>query len=150
MLNYSIYEDGNGGDLWIKNNRIQYTMALYVACYLRMFGGNVAQSTTSQLPDGYKKSWWGNDINNTTEWVNSDTERLLLGMTITPRNTIILEEAVKKDLKSLEKYGKISVQILLPSLNKVAIRITIEQTKKDTFDMVWDNTKNEIIENYFI
>jgi hypothetical protein len=142
MLNYSIYEDGNGGDLWVKNNRIQYTRALYVACYLRMFGGN----TTSQLPDGHIKSWWGNDINKPNEWVNSNTERVLLGMTITPRNTLLLEEAVKKDLKSLEKYGTISVQILLPLLNRVTIRITIEKSEKNSFDVVWDATSKEVIE----
>ena len=153
MNNYSIYESGDGGQLFIQNNNIQKTSALYVAVYLKLFGGNVEASTTSNDLSGELRSdWWGNDITQpSSTWINSETERVLKGISLTPAAIVEIEQAVLKDLEGLKEFGDIEVGVNFPSLNRVNIKITIRQVSEDVeILVVWDNTKNEVVQEIMI
>jgi len=150
MENYSIYDNGDGGQLFIQNNDIQKSGGLGVAVYLKLFGGNVDASTTGQEVSGeIRKDWWGNNRFDTSrKWINSETERVLRGASLTDQSLIDIEEAVKTDLESLKIFGEISVSVAYPGLNRVSIAITIKQVAQDAeILVVWDATKNEIIQN---
>lgn len=151
MQNESLYEDGNGGQLFLRNFEIIQTEGLATLAYLKMFGGNVEANTKKEnLPGEILEDWWGNNpTDNSSKWINSNTERILRGVELTNQNLANIKEAVKKDLKSLEVYGKIEINISYPLLNTVKINIQIkEPTKKDSNSLIllWDATRNEVIE----
>jgi hypothetical protein len=152
MINYSIYDDGNGGEIYIKESSIEYSKALYVAVYLRMFGGNVEGVTNRDNKTKEERlDWWGNDIKGDGKsWVNSKSEKLLKSFTITQSNILLLEDAIKKDLDDLKKYGEIKVEIIHSKINQISIKINIIQGKNNQIQMVWENTLKEIIEVKYI
>ena len=155
MINESIYEDGNGGQLLLKNNNIAQTSSIYTLAYLKMFGGNIEASTVkNNVVGAIRNDWWGNDVNeNSSEWINSETERTLKGIALTTKNIYRIQQAVKKDLKSLEEFGAIEISITYPDINRVSIEILIkEPERKDNnrLIVIWDNTKNEIVNQEII
>lgn len=155
MLNNSIFEDGNGGQLVLKNNEIVQTRSLSTLAYLLMFGGNVEAETQKENSIGELKfDWWGNDPNlPSSTWINSRTERTLQGIEISSSSRYTIEEAVKYDVKSLEQYGEVTVNVTFVNLNRVSIVITISEPniKKDNrLTIVWDSTRNEVIEKNII
>lgn len=153
MENYSIYGSGNGGKLYIHTNDIQKSGGLGVMVYLKLFGGNVEASTVKENVLGeFRNDWWGNSIEpNSEKWINSQTERTLKGISLTPAAIVEIEEAIHKDLKLLEKYGSINVDVTFPGSNRIKILITINQTSEESqIVVVWDNTMNEVIEQRII
>lgn len=153
MINYSTYEDGTGGELVIKNNGIVTTEALYTAIYLRLFGGNPGAKTTREKPNNeFNETWWGNDSQgDSSQWINSETENVLRGMTINTTNIVKLESAINTDLEDIKQFGEIGIEITYPSLNSIEILITITNTQgKDEVLLVWDATRNEVIESKII
>ena len=155
MINESIYEDGNGGQLLLQNNDIGQTESLATLAYLKMFGGNKASSTTKDnVVNELSTDWWGNyKTDPSDKWINSETERLLQGLALTSGSRIDLENAVKRDLKSLEQYGKIEVTVTFPRINTVKIDIVIiEPSRKNSTRLVliWDATRKEMIEQILL
>lgn len=155
MINYTIYEDGNGGQLYWKNNDIQITKSLSTLAYIYMFGGNIESDTVRNNEIGNLRfDWWGNSIeNNSSKWMNSETERTLRGIDLTVSSRIKIEQSVKQDLKRLEKYGNVDVVVAITGLNKLEIQITITQpnnNKNEKLLIVWDATKNEIIDKIIV
>lgn len=150
-LNKSIYEDGNGGQTIQRNNEIVQTRGLGILAYLEMFGGNVeAETQKENNPGELHLDWWGNDSNlNSDTWINSRTEKVLRGIELSSSSIYTIKSAIQYDLKNLERYGKITINVTLPSLNTVKIDITIEEPSKKTeqrLTIVWNATRNEIIE----
>jgi len=150
-LNESIYEDGNGGSLLLRSYEIVQTNSLAILAYLLMFGGNVNEITKKEnSPAELSIDWWGNKkIDNSSKWINSETEKFIRGIALTSRNRSLIEQTVKRDVKSLEEFGKITVDVTYPELNRLKILITIKEpsAKNSTsLALVWDSTKNEVIE----
>ena len=151
MQNESIYEDGNGGQLLLRNYEIIQTKGIAVLAYLKMFGGNIEENTQKVNSTGeIRNDWWGNNTtDDSNKWINSSTERILRGVELTNQNLANIKEAVKKDLKSLERYGKINIAVSYPLLNTVKINIEIIEPNKKEYNslvLIWDATRNEIIE----
>lgn len=155
MLNNSIYEDGNGGQLVLKNNEIVQTRSLATLAYLLMFGGNVeAETKKENAPGELKFDWWGNDPNlPSSTWINSRTEKTLRGIEISSSSRYRILEAVKYDVKSLDRYGDVTVEVAFTSVNNVKITITISEpsvVSDQNLTIIWDATRNEVIEKNII
>lgn len=155
MINETIYEDGNGGQLYPLNNDIARTDGLATLAYLEMFSGNVEADTVKENNIGeLRKDWWGNDSNgNSNEWINSETERTLQNIELSSASIARIRQSVIKDLKDLEQFGKIDVEVTLPGINKVQIEVTINEPSKkesNTLILIWDASKKEIIQNITI
>lgn len=155
MENYLIYEDGNGGQLSLKNGEIESTDSIFMLAYLNMFGGNIESSTQKEnIPGALNNDWWGNDkTENSSTWINSETERTLKGLALTGANLAKIRESVKRDNKGLEQYGTVDIFVSYPAINQVKILITItEPTLKNSnsLKVIWDATKSEIIEKIII
>jgi len=150
MKNYTIYEDGNGGQLEVQSNDILTTDSLYTLAYLKMFGGNVEADTRPQSDViELHSDWWGNDKTKPSDmWINSKTERTLKGIELSSRSLETIKQAVKQDLDSLTQFGGIEVTINIVSLNRV--KITIDTTQGDNLSMIWDNTRNEVIQERWL
>lgn len=155
MRNFSIYEDGNGGQLVLRNNEIAQTDSLATLAYLEMFGGNVEAETRKENAIGeIKLDWWGNDATKSSDtWINSRTENVLRGIEISSSSRYRILEAVKYDVKNLEQYGKVEVDVNFPSTNRINIVITISEPgvkKNQSLSIIWDATRNEVIEKNII
>lgn len=155
MLNNSIFEDGNGGQLVLRDNEIIQTSSIATLAYLAMFGGNVEAETQKENATGeLKYDWWGNDPNKpSSTWINSRSEKVLRGIEISSSSRYRIIEAVKYDTKVLEQYGSVNIDVTFPDLNNVKIVITISEPsiKKDqSLSLVWDATRNEVIEKNII
>lgn len=146
MKNYSIYDDGNGGQLTVQSNNILTTDSLHTLAYLKLFGGNL-EANTKPKSDVIEihSDWWGNDKEKqSSTWINSNTERVLRGIVLNSQSVEKIITAVKKDVESLTQFGTITVTVNIVSLNKVKIIIDTEQS--DNLSMIWDSTKNEVIQ----
>lgn len=155
MINNTIFEDGNGGQLVLRNNEIVQTRSLATLAYLLMFGGNVeAETEKENAPGELKFDWWGNDPAKPSDtWINSRTEKVLRGIEISSSSRFTIEEAVKSDVKSLEQFGEVEVEVSFVSMSRVKIVITISEpsVKNDTsLTLVWDASRSEIIEKHII
>ena len=155
MINNTIFEDGNGGQLVLRNNEIVQTRSLATLAYLLMFGGNVAAETEKEnAPGELKFDWWGNDPTKPSDtWINSRTEKVLSGIELSSSSRFTIEEAVKSDVKSLEQFGEVEVNVSFISMSRVKIVITISEpsVKNDTsLTLVWDASRSEIIEKHII
>lgn len=155
MLNFSLYEDGNGGQLVLRNNEIIQSSSLATLAYIAMFGGNIeAETQKENAPGELKFDWWGNDSNKpSTTWINSQTERTLRGIDLSSSSLFAIQQAVENDVKQLDEFGDVIVDVTFPGLNKIKIVITITEPsiKKNTrLSLVWDATRNEIIEKNII
>lgn len=151
MVNETIYEDGNGGQLYLKNNDIARTDSLYHLAYLEMFSGNVEADTLNENnPGELRLDWWGNDqTENSSTWINSQTERVLRNVELGSRSLARIRQAVENDIEDLAVYGETEVTVTLPAVNKVSIKVSIKEPGKkqaNTLILIWDSTKREIIE----
>lgn len=150
MINITIYEDGNGGQLYNKNNDLATTQSLNTLVYLALFSGNIEESTVRDNIIGeLNNDWWGNDRNSlSSTWINSETERILRGIELNSSSLYEIEQAVKQDTKKLQEYGTVNIDIEIIGINKVKISVNIEQPgrKNPRLELIWDNTRNEIIE----
>lgn len=103
----NLYENGSGGAKIFTKYGSTNTRALYNKVYVALFGGNKEESTTTFKESGELDfSWWGNDRNgDQNEWINSETEKTLQGMTLTSKNQIKAKNAVLSDLRKLSYLG---------------------------------------------
>lgn len=155
MINETIYENGNGGQIYSLNNDIVRTEGLATLAYLEMFSGNIEASTVRENNVGeLRKDWWGNNSNgNANDWINSETERTLQNIELSSSSISKIRQSVIKDLKDLEIYGKIDVEVTLPGINKAQIKVIINepsQKESNVLILIWDASKKEIIENIIL
>lgn len=153
MIDRVIYEDGSGGRQYFKNNSLQTTKTFYVEAYILLFGGNVEGNTSDDYDKGeIRKGWWGNDIEGEKSlWINSRTERALIGASISSSSLRDIKLAAEDDLKLMEKYGTVTVEVLVPSINRISINITIVQGDGTTDILfTWDAVKKEVIESIWL
>ena len=155
MLNFTLYEDGNGGQLVLRNNEIAQTRSLATLAYLKMFGGNVLEKTKKENNTAeLRTDWWANDpVDNSEKWINSETEKVLQGIEISSSSRYTIEQAVKNDVESLETFGSVDVFVAFPGPNDIRITITITEPNAKSssrLNVTWDASKNEIIEKDII
>ena len=154
-FNFTLYEDGNGGQMVLRNNEIIHTRSIATLAYLKMFAGNVSEKTRKENNTGELRSdWWANDpVDNSEKWINSETEKVLRGIVISSSSRFDIEQAVKNDVKDLEGLGSVDVSVTFPSPNYVRIIITITEPNAKSSNrliVTWDASRNEIIEKDII
>lgn len=146
IFNKTIYDDGNGGQLAIRNNDILTTSSLFTLAYLAMFGGNKLSNTVAEISQNeLQYDWWGNYRSTpSSAWINSSTERVLTGIELNSQTIESIKQAVTEDVRFLSDFGELTVNVNIVSLNRVKISVTLNQ--EDIISIIWDNTINEVIE----
>lgn len=148
MNDILIYESGNGGELNIKNGDLESTESLFNMPYLAHFGGNTEASTTGNEVEGEEREdWWGNTFLDADSQMNSELERSLNNNALNSAGRINIERDAVKDLQALSDIADVSSQIIITGANKLTISDKID---KNVINMIWDATKNEIIEEIII
>jgi hypothetical protein len=145
-----LIETGDGGDCVLKGNDLELISGFQNMPYIGLFGGNYVQSTTGPKNTEQAFDFWGNFLINPTLqdiWFNSETERLLNNVALSPSGRIQIEEQVKQDLKFMQKFAQITVSVVLFSIDRIRIEITILEPstqQSNQFIYIWDATNAEL------
>jgi len=145
-----IYESGSGGDISLKNDDIVTIAGLTNQVYLALFGGNIEQSTSEELDDlTIREDYWGNFYFEEENQFNSIYEKTLRTITLNTNGLSILKDAAESDLEYLKQYAEITISISIIGLNKVQLIVSLLEPNNisSRIKLVWDGTKNELIEN---
>lgn len=153
-----LIERGDGGDFKINPTRtdLETVTGFQNMVYLALFGGNVEQSTKQYLAGEQRFDWWGNSTlfrNRQNSQMNSTTERILRDTALNSQGRLIIEQAVKSDLKFMEDFAQVEVFVSLVDVDRVEINVKLIKPNSEAdseITFIWDSTLNELIENKYI
>lgn len=147
-----LFETGSGGDFAIVNNDLLMGESLYQQIYLALFGGNIQASTKpSYLESEERFDYWGNTLiwkDVKTKQFNSETERTLGNVALNSSGRLSILQAVNNDLDYLKGVVDFTVEVGIESVSRISITVSFsEKTNQQdkVLQMVWDNSKNEVI-----
>lgn len=147
MIDITLFESGDGGDLFINNKDILATDSIIQTIYICLFGGNVEAITKGNEPKNeIREDWWGNFLLSDKKLFNSLTEKVLKETALNSNGRIKILNAVKEDLKPLSDVAKIDVDVYLPKQDTVKIIISVVNNQKNNiYEIIWDKMKQEPI-----
>lgn len=152
-----LFEIGSGGDFAIVNNDLLMGESLYQQIYLALFGGNIQASTKpSYLASEERFDYWGNSLiwkDVKTKQFNSKTERTLGNVALNSSGRLSILQAVNNDLDYLKGVVDFVVEVGIESVSRISITVNFsEKTNQQdkVLQMVWNNSKNEVIITKFI
>lgn len=152
-----LFETGSGGDFAIVNNDLLMGESLYQQIYLALFGGNIQASTkSSYLASEERFDYWGNSLiwkDVKTKQFNSETERTLGNVALNSSGRLSILQAVNNDLDYLKGVVDFTVEVGIESVSRISITVSFsEKTNQQdkVLQMVWNNSKNEVIINKII
>jgi phage gp46-like protein len=147
-----LFETGSGGDFAIVNNDLLMGESLYQQIYLALFGGNIQASTKqSYLESEERSDYWGNSLiwkDVKTKQFNSETERTLGNIALNSSGRLSILQAVNNDLDYLKGVVDFAVEVGIDSVSRISITVNFkEKTNQQdkVLQMVWNNSKNEVI-----
>lgn len=149
MTDIMIYESGNGGEIFIKDNGdVETTDGLFNMPYLSHFGGNVEAVTTGQEEEGEERfDWWGNTFLEENSQMNSLLEKSLNENNLSSQGRNFIERDAKTDLQSLNEIGSTDSSVSIISNDKIQVSDRIEQLNQE---IIWTKTKDELIQEITI
>ena len=152
-----LYETGSGGDFSIQGNDIQLSETLFQNIYISLFGGNIEASTTgSEIEGEVRSDYWGNQLfqaNSKPKQFNSVTESLLSNVVLNSGGRLSIQRAVEQDLEHLSNIVQFSVAVNIVSTHKVQIVINttaLANQQQKSYQLIYDNAKNEVITDFNI
>ena len=148
IVDITIFENGSGGDLNLKNEDIETISGLTNQVYIAFFGGNIEQNTSDDLAElEQRKDWWGNFLLKKENQFNSNFERTLKTIPLNSSGLIKIENAAKEDLKFLQEFGDIQINSEITGVNKMALFVNIIEPNNQSTKLkfIWDGTKQELI-----
>ena len=132
-----LYQSVDGGEIEYSNGLALMIPGLETFVYLCLFGGNEDDAGG----DDRTLQWWGNiDEVDKTRQHRSKTQYIIESLPANTANLQRLERATKDDLKVMLDIGlasSIEVQINLPMLNTVEIKLNIDGNTELIFTEVW-------------
>lgn len=81
--------------------------------------------------------------------MNSNTERVLLNVSLNSSGRIQIERAVRKDLEFMKPFATVTVSVSIVSTDRVVIGVNIvrlDNLERRAFVYIWDATNSELIE----
>jgi len=152
-----LFENGDGGQLYLSKDDIQLTEVLYNQFYLALFGGNYEAVTTGNEIEGELRSdYWANSLiwpTSKNQQLNSTTERVLDSVVLNSAGRLAIEQSVKNDLAYLKNVINFTENVYFDGTNNVVIEIKFsEKTNQQerVLQLVYDNAKKELIINKVI
>lgn len=129
IFDLNVFETNNGGDILLLGNDLAIVYGHQNQVYLALFGGNVQMNTPSVLTAEENFDYWANKAlwsDNQNFQFNSNTERTLDNTPLTSAGRILIENAVKQDLKFLSEIATVTVSATITSVNTISIEIRTE------------------------
>lgn len=149
-MDLRLVEIGDGGDFVVKGKDLEIIFGFQNMPYLGLFGGNIEADTGIVNSGEQRFDWWGNSLllsNQPTIQFNSKTERLLNNVSVTSAGRLEVEQTVIEDLKFLEEFATVDVEVLIISTDRISIEIRIQEPsnlESNEFIFIWDATKQEL------
>jgi len=126
-----IIETGNGGDAVLTAHDFSIIFGWENMPYLALFGGNPGFSTPVKTADEEQNfDWWGNALlipNEPGIQFNSLTEFRLANVSLNSEGRLLIEDAVKKDLKFMDDFATVDVVVTIPTVDHVRIQIFVKE-----------------------
>lgn len=130
-MDVEVVETGNGGDLLKRGNDLGMVYSIENMVYLSLFGGNVEQDTPTTRPEAQQAfDWWGNALLMGEEpdtQFNSRTERTLRQVALNGQGRQAIQQAINDDLKHMQPYADITVQVTIVAVDRVRIGIRVKR-----------------------
>jgi len=150
-----LIERGSGGDLVInsKFTDLVTVTGFQNAVYLALFGGNVGQSTKRYVNGEQRLDWWGNSTifnQSPNAQMNSSTERTLREVVLNSQGRLIIEQAVKSDLKFMQDFAQVGVGVYFELNDRIRIEVKLTKpnsAQENEISFIWDRTVNELTIN---
>lgn len=133
-----IENSGNGGDIVFKNNDLVIVNGFENMPYLAMFGGT---------------QWWANDLiffNDESKQFKQLTQKVLETVALNSSGRISIQNAVVSDLKFMQDFATVNVEVSIISDDKVLINIQLirkDNLQKTELIYIWDNTLSTVTKN---
>jgi len=144
-------ETGIGGDIVLAGNDIVVIGGLQNMPYVGMFGGNVEADTQGEkIPGELALDYWANNLlmpQDLAVQYNSELERRLQTVAINSAGRIQLERSIQRDLAFMQNFATVSVEVLLISVDRIKINITIQEPdnlQSNELVFIWDATESEL------
>jgi hypothetical protein len=150
-VDFKLRETGSGGDLVFAGGDIKLTAELYNQPYLGRFGGNKEASTTDQFEDGEERGdYWANPLLLADEpncQFNSKFEKALNEIELSSSGRIKLERVAGEDLDYLDGFADHESEVSITTVDRVKLTDKISQGNNKGFSYIWDEAKDEVIED---
>jgi len=147
-----LYQTGSGGDMAILNNDLVLGDVLFQQVHLALFGGNLKANTeSSYIGTEERFDYWGNSLiwrDSRPEQFNSNTERTLRNVVLNSSGRLAILQAVNTDLEAIKGFANFTASVSLLGINSVKITIELSgktNTESKTLEVIFDNSKNELI-----
>lgn len=161
FFDLKMFETGNGGDLRLQGNDLEKAYSFENMPYLALFGGNPTESTpTSRNVDEQAFDFWGNNLffpKNKTVQFNSETEKLLNSVGLNSGGRILIENAIKKDIKYLQEFAELKVNVVVSGIDNLSIGVEMVQPENGVerrFMYIWDGARlinsGELVSGNFV
>lgn len=152
-MDLRLIETGDGGDV-VKNAKDLHVIEGFENMpYISMFGGNVKQSTPTRRVEAEQAfDYWGNNLlwpNDSSLQFNSITERALQENALSSSGRLVIEQAVKQDLKAMQDFSEVSVSTEITTVDRLRISIILRKPgnlQDRTFIYIWDSSISELSE----
>lgn len=152
MVDFSIYESGDGGELLMVNNDISLADSLLQLVYLSLFGGNTEASTLgNEIENELRYDWWANSLIfgiQPDKQFNSLTERTLKITPLSSSGRLEIQRAVEQDLTFLNQVVDVKIEVSIKGSHRVEILVSLNKYQgKENVNLqyLWDNVQNSII-----
>ena len=125
-MDVAIVETGNGGDLQLIGNDLQMVYGGENNIYLGLFGGNKKEVTKNKVVSAESFDYWGNNLfypGNQSVQFNSTTENAFQNLALTSAGRILIENAMKSDLKFMSDFGEVEVSASITATDKIEVLI---------------------------
>lgn len=127
-MDVALIETLDGGDTQQNGNDFATVIGFENTIYMALFGGNPGHVTKVVKEGEEYLYWWGNEVlmaNEPTQQMNSYTEYTLMVVALNSAGRISIEEAIKKDLIFLQKFGKVIIEVSIVSDDRISVLIKL-------------------------
>lgn len=135
-----VENSGNGGNIVVTENDIQLQGGYGNMMYLALFGGQYESVTTTnpRKKNDVLNDFWGNNLlefNNSSNQLNSNTERILQSVPLNSFGRIKIENAIKLDLEFMQKFATflVAVSIISDDIVQISVKIKVNENSKTVY-----------------
>ena len=125
-MDIALIETGNGGDIQLRGSDLFMVFNGENNLYLGMCGGN-KEAVTTNTPSGEEQfDFWANNLffpGDQSVQLNSTTEKVLGNTPLTSAGRVLIENAIKEDLKFMTPFGKVEVSATITATDRIEVII---------------------------
>lgn len=151
MFDVAIIETQNGGDAQKRGNDLAVIYGWENMPYLALFGHRGAVTKTTYAANEVRRDFWANNLlhpNEPAAQFNSTCEDRLHDTPLTSAGRLLIEEAIKADLKFMQPFAVIKVATAIIATDNLRISIQVQQPdnlEQKEFIFLWDSLKQQLI-----